>query len=136
MIYIGVTCIRHLFSWQSFQRRIHEELGQLEHINKQYRRLAREGRIDSSGELREQVYDVNGRWDALTRYVHAILRRVRYTLKMRECFVKTRENLLLWLIEVGARLDEVDNLPDWKVDDKIDRVRVGGQTSFLDSPLE
>lgn len=66
-----------LFHSQAFQRQVQEFLTQLELINKQYRRLARENRTDSSCHLKEMVHDGNKRWDNLQRRVASILRRLR-----------------------------------------------------------
>lgn len=65
---------------QAFQRQVQECLTQLELINKQYRRLARENRTDSSCRLRQMVHDGNQRWDTLQRRVAAILRRLKVTM--------------------------------------------------------
>lgn len=62
---------------QAFQRQVHESLTQLELINKQYRRLARENRTDSSCRLREMAHDANQRWDNLQKRVASILRRLK-----------------------------------------------------------
>lgn len=62
---------------QAFQRQVQECLTQLELINKQYRRLARENRTDSSCRLREMVHDGNRRWDNLQKRVAAIIRRLK-----------------------------------------------------------
>lgn len=64
---------------QAFQRQIHERLTQLELINKQYRRLARENRTDSASRLKHMVHEGNQRWDSLQRRVAAVLRRLRVT---------------------------------------------------------
>ncbi|MEQ2213149.1 hypothetical protein XENOCAPTIV_010347, partial [Xenoophorus captivus] len=58
-------------------KKFEECLTQLELINKQYRRLARENRTDSSHRLREMVHDGNRRWDNLQKRVAAILRRLK-----------------------------------------------------------
>lgn len=71
-----------VFSLQAFQRQVQECLTQLELINKQYRRLARENRTDSSCRLREMVHDGNRRWDNLQKRVAAILRRLKVTLSL------------------------------------------------------
>lgn len=65
---------------QAFQRQIHERLTQLELINKQYRRLARENRTDSASKLKQMVHEGNQRWDNLQKRVTAVLRRLRVTL--------------------------------------------------------
>ena len=64
---------------QAFQRQIHERLTQLELINKQYRRLARENRTDTASKLKKMVHEGNQRWDNLQKRVTAILRRLRVT---------------------------------------------------------
>lgn len=67
------------FALQAFQRQIHERLTQLELINKQYRRLARENRTDSASKLKQMVHEGNQRWDNLQKRVAAILRRLKVT---------------------------------------------------------
>lgn len=67
------------FMLQAFQRQIHERLTQLELINKQYRRLARENRTDTASKLKQMVHEGNQRWDNLQKRVTAILRRLRVT---------------------------------------------------------
>ncbi|XP_008564479.1 PREDICTED: nesprin-2 [Galeopterus variegatus] len=63
--------------FEAFQRQIHERLTQLELINKQYRRLARENRTDAASKLKQMVHEGNQRWDNLQKRVTAILRRLR-----------------------------------------------------------
>lgn len=72
-----------LWSRQAFQRQVHERLTQLELVNKQYRRLARENRTDAAGALRDLVQEGNQRWDSLQRRVAAIIRRLRVRLMLR-----------------------------------------------------
>lgn len=62
---------------QAFQRQVHERLTQLELVNKQYRRLARENRTDAACKLKTMVNEGNQRWDELQRRVSAIIRRLR-----------------------------------------------------------
>lgn len=64
---------------QAFQRQVHERLTQLELVNKQYRRLARENRTDTASRLKQMVHEGNQRWDGLQRRVTAVLRRLRVT---------------------------------------------------------
>lgn len=65
------------FSSQAFQRQVHERLTQLELVNKQYRRLARENRTDAASKLKVMVHEGNQRWDSLQRRVAAVLRRLK-----------------------------------------------------------
>ena len=64
---------------QSFQRQVNERLTQLELVNSQYRRLARENRTDAASRLKTLVTDGNRRWDVLQRRVAAVLRRLKVT---------------------------------------------------------
>ena len=75
MLHLRDTC--GFLALQTFQRQVHESLTQLEVINKQYRRLARENRTDSSCRLREMANDANQRWDNLQKRVASILRRLK-----------------------------------------------------------
>ena len=63
--------------FQGFQRQVHERLTQLELVNNQYRRLARENRTDRSSQMKATVHEGNRRWDTLHRRVAAILRRLK-----------------------------------------------------------
>lgn len=62
---------------QAFQRQVHERLTQLELVNKQYRRLARENRTDAASKLKVMVHEGNQRWDSLQKRVAAVLRRLK-----------------------------------------------------------
>lgn len=64
-------------SSQAFQRQVHERLTQLELVNKQYRRLARENRTDAASKLKVMVHEGNQRWDSLQKRVAAVLRRLK-----------------------------------------------------------
>lgn len=72
---VGVSVV--FCSSQAFQRQVHERRTQLELVNKQYRRLARENRTDAASSLRDMVQEGNQRWDGLQRRVAAIIRRLR-----------------------------------------------------------
>ncbi|KAB0401732.1 hypothetical protein E2I00_018438 [Balaenoptera physalus] len=66
-----------LKKFEGFQRQVHETLTQLELINKQYRRLARENRTDSACSLKHMIHEGNQRWDNLQKRVTSILRRLK-----------------------------------------------------------
>lgn len=84
-----------LLSLQAFQRQVHERLTQLELVNKQYRRLARENRTDAACKLKVMVHEGNQRWDSLQRRVAAVLRRLRVRW---ERFQGARTVLKTWKI--------------------------------------
>ncbi|KAM4854061.1 nesprin-2-like isoform 1-T1 [Thomomys bottae] len=105
--------------FEAFQRQIHERLTQLELINKQYRRLARENRTDTASKLKHMAHEGNQRWDNLQRRVTAILRRLRHFTNQREEFEGTRESILVWLTEMDLQLTNVEHFSESDADDKM-----------------
>uniref|UniRef100_A0A8C4MDW9 Spectrin repeat containing nuclear envelope protein 2 n=1 Tax=Equus asinus asinus TaxID=83772 RepID=A0A8C4MDW9_EQUAS len=102
-----------------FERQIHERLTQLELINKQYRRLARENRTDTASKLKQMVHEGNQRWDNLQKRVTAVLRRLRHFTNQREEFEGTRESILVWLTEMDLQLTNVEHFSESDADDKM-----------------
>ncbi|XP_039731142.1 nesprin-2-like isoform X5 [Pteropus medius] len=105
--------------FEAFQRQIHERLTQLELINKQYRRLARENRTDTASRLKQMVHEGNQHWDNLQKRVTAILRRLRHFTNQREEFEGTRESILVWLTEMDLQLTNVEHFSESDADDKM-----------------
>ncbi|XP_040497740.1 nesprin-2 isoform X2 [Ursus maritimus] len=105
--------------FEAFQRQIHERLTQLELINKQYRRLARENRTDTASRLKQMAHEGNQRWDTLQRRVTAVLRRLRHFTNQREEFEGTRESILVWLTEMDLQLTNVEHFSESDADDKM-----------------
>ncbi|KAJ0061043.1 hypothetical protein NL108_004759 [Boleophthalmus pectinirostris] len=108
-----------LKKFESFQRQVNERLTQLEIVNNQYRRLARENRTDRASQLKAMVQQGNRRWDALHRRVAAILRRLKYFTSQREEFESTRESMLVWLTELDLQLTNVEHFSESDVHHKI-----------------
>ncbi|KAG9336608.1 hypothetical protein JZ751_002955 [Albula glossodonta] len=103
-----------LKKFEAFQRQVHERLTQLELVNKQYRRLARENRTDAASKLKVMVHEGNQRWDNLQKRVASILRRLK-----REEFEGTREGILVWLTEMDLQLTNVEHFSESDIDDKM-----------------
>ncbi|KAF2982249.1 hypothetical protein EK904_008815 [Melospiza melodia maxima] len=99
-----------LKKFEAFQRQIHERLTQLELINKQYRRLARENRTDSASKLKQMVHEGNQRWDNLQK---------RHFTNRRDEFEGTRESILVWLTEMDLQLTNVEHFSKSNFDDKM-----------------
>ncbi|XP_026554203.1 nesprin-2 [Pseudonaja textilis] len=115
-----VTAKEELKKFEAFQRQIHERLTQLELINKQYRRLARENRTDSANKLKQMVYEGNHRWDNLQKRVTAILRRLKHFTSQWEEFMGTKDNIILvWLTEMDLQLTNVEHFSKSDFDDKM-----------------
>uniref|UniRef100_A0AAY5EIT2 KASH domain-containing protein n=1 Tax=Electrophorus electricus TaxID=8005 RepID=A0AAY5EIT2_ELEEL len=112
-----------LKKFEAFQRQVQECLTQLELINKQYRRLARENRTDSSCRLRQMVHDGNRRWDTLQRRVGAILRRLKHFICQREEFETARDSILVWLTEMDLQLTNIEHFSECDVQAKIKQLR-------------
>uniref|UniRef100_A0AAZ1XTJ4 KASH domain-containing protein n=1 Tax=Oreochromis aureus TaxID=47969 RepID=A0AAZ1XTJ4_OREAU len=111
-----------LKKFEGFQRQVHERLTQLELVNNQYRRLARENRTDRASQLKAMVHEGNRRWDTLHRRVAAILRRLKYFTSQREEFEGTRESLLLWLTDLDLQLTNVEHFSESDVHQKIQQL--------------
>uniref|UniRef100_A0A3B1JBV8 Spectrin repeat containing, nuclear envelope 2b n=1 Tax=Astyanax mexicanus TaxID=7994 RepID=A0A3B1JBV8_ASTMX len=114
------TCAKEeLKKFEAFQRQVHERLTQLELVNKQYRRLARENRTDTSNKLKTMVNEGNQRWDTLQRRVPAWLRRLKHFTSQREEFEGTREAILVWLTEMDLQLTNVEHFSESDIHDKM-----------------
>ncbi|MEQ2203400.1 hypothetical protein XENOCAPTIV_029570, partial [Xenoophorus captivus] len=112
-----------LKKFEAFQRQVHERLTQLELVNKQYRRLARENRTDAACKLKLLVHDGNQRWDSLQRRVAAVLRRLKHFTSQREDFEGTREGILVWLTEMDLQLTNVEHFSESDIEDKMRQLR-------------
>ncbi|KAG5285200.1 hypothetical protein AALO_G00000680 [Alosa alosa] len=109
-----------LKKFEAFQRQVHERLTQLELVNKQYRRLARENRTDAASKLKIMVHEGNQRWDSLQRRVTAILRRLKYFTSQREEFEgDAKESILVWLTEMDLQLTNVEHFSESDIHDKM-----------------
>ncbi|XP_028252465.1 nesprin-2a isoform X3 [Parambassis ranga] len=111
-----------LKKFEGFQRQVHERLTQLELVNNQYRRLARENRTDRASQLKAMIHSGNRRWDTLHRRVAAILRRLKYFTSQREDFEGTRESMLVWLTELDLQLTNVEHFSESDVHHKIQQL--------------
>uniref|UniRef100_A0A673NJM0 Nesprin-1-like n=1 Tax=Sinocyclocheilus rhinocerous TaxID=307959 RepID=A0A673NJM0_9TELE len=120
-----------LKKFEAFQRQVQECLTQLELINKQYRRLARENRTDSSCHLRQMVHDGNRRWDVLQRRVAAILRRLKHFIGQREEFETARDCILVWLTEMDLQLTNIEHFSECDVQSKIKQLKAFQQEISL-----
>ncbi|XP_077366762.1 nesprin-1 isoform X9 [Festucalex cinctus] len=120
-----------LKKFEAFQRQVQECLTQLELINKQYRRLARENRTDASCRLREMVHDGNGRWDNLQKRVAAILRRLKHFINQREEFETARDSILVWLTEMDLQLTNIEHFSECDVQAKIKQLKAFQQEIHL-----
>ncbi|XP_045574102.1 nesprin-1 isoform X3 [Salmo salar] len=120
-----------LKKFEAFQRQVHESLTQLELINKQYRRLARENRTDSSCRLREMAHDGNQRWDNLQKRVASILRRLKHFISQREEFETARDSILVWLTEMDLQLTNIEHFSECDIQAKIKQLRAFQQEISL-----
>ncbi|XP_067848213.1 nesprin-2-like [Heptranchias perlo] len=122
-----------LKKFETFQRQIHESLTQLELINKQYRRLARENRTDSSSRLKQMVHEGNQRWDSLQKRITAILRRLKHFTNQREEFESSRDGILVWLTEMDLQLTNVEHFSESDINDKVRQLNAFQQEITLNT---
>ncbi|OWK01984.1 hypothetical protein Celaphus_00019102, partial [Cervus elaphus hippelaphus] len=115
----------------AFQRQVHESLTQLELINKQYRRLARENRTDAAGSLKQMVHKGNQRWDNLQKRVTSILRRLKHFIGQREEFETARDSILVWLTEMDLQLTNIEHFSECDVQAKIKQLKAFQQEISL-----
>ncbi|XP_076023194.1 nesprin-2a [Genypterus blacodes] len=111
-----------LKKFEGFQRQVHERLTELELINHQYRRLARENRTDRASNLKVMVHEGNRRWDALHRRVGAVLRRLKHFTSQREDFESTKDSMLVWLTELDLQLTNVEHFSESDIHHKIQQL--------------
>ncbi|KTG03577.1 hypothetical protein cypCar_00011669 [Cyprinus carpio] len=122
-----------LKKFETFQRQVHESLTQLELINKQYQRLARENRTDAACSLREMAHNANQRWDNLQRRVSSVLRRLKHFICQREEFETARDCILVWLTEMDLQLTNIEHFSEWDVQAKIKQLRAFQQEITLNT---
>ncbi|XP_068841653.1 nesprin-1-like isoform X2 [Capricornis sumatraensis] len=120
-----------LKKFEAFQRQVHESLTQLELINKQYRRLARENRTDAAGSLKQMVHKGNQRWDNLQKRVTSILRRLKHFIGQREEFETARDSILVWLTEMDLQLTNIEHFSECDVQAKIKQLKAFQQEISL-----
>ncbi|CAL1544285.1 unnamed protein product [Lymnaea stagnalis] len=109
--------------YEELQRRVLDHLSDLEHINRQYCQLAKEGRTDSDGSLKVRMTDLNNRWDALQLRVTEIMKRLRDSASIREDFETTRASLIAWLNDVELQLTSLQNMSGSDLDTKVIELR-------------
>ncbi|NXT73431.1 SYNE1 protein, partial [Zapornia atra] len=122
-----------LKKFEAFQRQVHESLTQLELINKQYRRLARENRTDSDCSLKQMVHEGNQRWDNLQKRVTSILRRLKHFIGQREEFETARDSILVWLTEMDLQLTNIEHFSECDVQAKIKQLKAFQQEISLNN---
>ncbi|XP_061480140.1 nesprin-1 isoform X3 [Rhineura floridana] len=122
-----------LKKFEAFQRQVHESLTQLELINKQYRRLARENRTDSACSLKQMVHEGNQRWDNLQKRVTSILRRLKHFIGQREEFETAHDIILVWLTEMDLQLTNIEHFSECDVQAKIKQLKAFQQEISLNN---
>ncbi|KAG7461305.1 hypothetical protein MATL_G00208680 [Megalops atlanticus] len=105
--------------FEVLQREVQERISHLEVLNKLYRQLARENRIDTTGKLKAKVHEANRRWDSLHGHMAAILRRLKYFTTQWEEFEGLQEGLMVWLTELDLQLTNMEHLSESEAHDKL-----------------
>ncbi|MGH0161676.1 UNVERIFIED_CONTAM: hypothetical protein FKN15_056045 [Acipenser sinensis] len=117
---------------QALQREIRARLSELESLNLQYYRLAKEAGLGAgpgeSGRLRGTMQDASRRWDDLNKRTASICRRLQHFVRQREELESERENIAVWLAEMDLRLTEVEHSSVCNTADKMKQLQTFQQT--------
>ena len=97
----------------------------MENINRQYRRLAREGRTDTAGVLKSMMQDANDRWDKMQAKMSTNPRELKHSASIREDFKHTRDSLTSWLTEIDMQLTNIEHLSSMDIPTKLREMKVG-----------
>jgi hypothetical protein len=103
---------RLLLSMQRLQREIQSRLPDLDRLSKLYRELARHGRNDVAGELRQKMDDVSGRWESAAKRVRGVVKTVSRAHTISVDLDESLESLTVWLNDVDVRLTRLQQLSD------------------------
>ncbi|XP_014668311.1 PREDICTED: nesprin-1-like isoform X2 [Priapulus caudatus] len=115
--YIEHTRVKDLLvEFEALQKNIQENYSQVEYINKQYRKLARDGATDSAGQLRALVDNVNRRYDTLLLRSVCVLRRLHRSQTVRDDEFEVRtDSLLAWLGDIDLQLTNIEHFSETEV---------------------
>lgn len=97
----------------------------MENINRQYRRLAREGRTDHANHLKQEMQDANNRWDKLQQCVSAMTLQLKQSSSLHEDFTSVRDSLYTWLNDVDMQLTNIEHLSSMDTPTKMAETMVG-----------
>ena len=97
---------------QRLQREIEGRLSDLDRLSKLYRELARHGRNDVAGELRQKVDDASRRWESAAKSIQAVGKRLDRARSISLDLDESMESLTVWLNDVDVRLTRLKHLSD------------------------
>jgi hypothetical protein len=97
---------------QRLQRDIDAHRANLDRLCKLYRRLARAGRNDTAGELRQKVDEACRRWEAVSQNVRSSGKQLEAKRTAAMDFDDLLESLTVWLKDVDVRLKPVQHLSE------------------------
>ncbi|KAK6470657.1 nesprin-2-like [Huso huso] len=130
VLYIAAK--EELKKFEALQREIRARLSELESLNLQYCRLAKEAGLgagpDESVRLRGTMQDASRRWDDLNKRTASICRRLQHFVRQREELESERENIAVWLAEMDLRLTEVEHSSVCNTADKMKQLQTFQQT--------
>ncbi|KAG7465734.1 hypothetical protein MATL_G00156640 [Megalops atlanticus] len=113
------TAKEELKKFEALERQVQEKVTHLDLINKQYQRLKREHRIDSSRQLQNMVHDGNQHWEELQRKVDSVLRRLKCIIIQREEFEMARDAIQIWVTEMDLQLTNTEYFSACDVEEKV-----------------
>jgi len=110
---------------QKLKRDIERHLPELDHVCKIYRELARSGRNDTAGELRQKVDDVCRRWELAAKSIQKTAKRIDRSQTISIDLDDSLESLTVWLNDVDMRLTRLQHFAeDIDISSKLSGVQV------------
>ena len=107
-------CAHFMFNYllmnQKLKRNIESHLAQLNDLCKIYRGLARSGRNDTAGELRQKIDDACKRWELVSKCVREATKRIDRAQTVSVDLDDSMESLAMWLNDVAMRLNRLQYL--------------------------
>ena len=97
------------FILQKFEASVQSQHSALDSLNKEYFSLARQQHTDATGEMKQQIDNVNKRWDELWQQSTGMLQRIKHLTSVRDDFEATRKVLVQWLRNLELHLSSLQS---------------------------
>ena len=99
----------NILMMQRLKRDIERHLPELDYLCKIYRELARNGRNDTAGELRQKVDDVCKRWEFAAKCIQKTAKKIDRDRTISIDLDDSLESLTVWLNDVYMRLTHLQH---------------------------
>ncbi|CAF0817762.1 unnamed protein product [Didymodactylos carnosus] len=116
----GLNGVRSEYkSLENFQRTLEGDVREVQQVNDAYSEMLRNNFIDTNGETKSKINDINNRWEKLSAYVHETMKNLKYMLSVHDDFQLTQDSLALWLTDLDMLLTNLEHLSEASPMEKI-----------------